>query len=50
MKNEVASLMNNEYFGSFSSFGWKAFFYIEKLNDLCYNNTTSKAGAAMKEN
>ena len=28
--------MNN--FGSFSSFGRKAFVYIEKLNDLCYNN------------
>ena len=26
------------------------FIYIEKLNDLCYNNTTIKGGATMKEN
>ena len=26
------------------------FIFIEKLNDLCYNNTTSKVGYIMKEN
>ena len=39
--------MNN--FCSFSYFGRKVFIYIEKLYDLCYNNT-SKGGVAMKEN
>ena len=38
--------MNN--FGSFSSFGRKAF-YIEKHENMCYNNLM-KGGVAMKEN